>query len=77
MLRNLLALFATLGVGVTAASASVAPAGDQSLDQRLINAQKRIDLMTSGQQAAKPAGRIQLAHWCNYYGCHWGNWSNY
>jgi hypothetical protein len=78
MFRNLLAMFATLSVGVTTASAAVAPATDQSLDQRLANAARRIELMGDGQQTAKPAtGAIQLAHWCNYYGCYWNNWHNY
>jgi hypothetical protein len=74
MFRNLLAFFATLAVGATAASASVPPATDQSLDQRLLNAQKRIEIIMSGQETVKPH-ESQVAYWCNY-NC-WHNYSGY
>jgi hypothetical protein len=70
MLRNLFTLFATLSVGVTTASASVPAATDQSMDQRLLNAQKQIEMIMSGQETAKPPEATQAA-WNN-----WHNWHN-
>ncbi len=80
MLRNALALFATVSVGATTASAAVPSATDQSLDQRLLNAQKQIELITKGQDNTKPPEGIQQAYYCPYgYPCwhNWHNWNNW
>jgi hypothetical protein len=80
MLRSLLALFATVSVGATAASASVPAATDQSLEQRLLNAQKQIEMIMSGQETPKPPA-TEEAYYCGYgytpYPCGWHNWHNW
>ena len=89
MLRNLLSLFATVSVGVTTASAAVPSATDQSLEQRLLQAQKQIEAIMTDQAAGKPSQAIQEAYYCpigypcwnnwhNWHNWHnWNNWNNY
>lgn len=79
MFRNLFSLFATLTVGVTTASAAVAPPTDRSLDQRLTDAQKKIETIMTGREMPVPPGadKVDVA-WGNIYiGVPWGNWSNW
>jgi hypothetical protein len=86
MFRNLFSLFAWLTVGVTSASASVQPATDRSLDERLANAQKKIETIMTGREMAPPPGadKVDVA-WGNIYiggpqiyiQPPWNNWSNW
>lgn len=79
MFRNLFALFASLTVGVTTAAAAVQPPSDRSLDDRLADAQKKIQTIMTGREMAPPpaADQYDLA-WGNIYlSAPWGNWSNW
>jgi hypothetical protein len=69
MYRNLFAVFATLALGVTAASASTATNEGKSLEQRVMAAQKSIGAAMNGvQEAAPKADSLKTAqyYWRNY-----------
>jgi hypothetical protein len=75
MFRNLFLMFASLSVGVTTASAAVTPQTDQSLDQRLQEAQKKIGVIMTGREMAAPpaAGEFKVAGGYS----NWSNWDNW
>jgi hypothetical protein len=80
MFRNLFSLFASLTVGVTTASAAVAPPSDRSLDERLAGAQKKIETLMAGREMPPPPGadKVEVAWNSLYFGYYpWSNWSNW
>jgi hypothetical protein len=69
MYRNLFAVFATMALGVGAASATTATT-DQSLEQRVLAAQKTIGAaMNATQEPTAKAGLVKEAqyYWRNYF----------
>lgn len=71
MYRNLFAVFATLALGTGAASASTATTdtSGQSLEQRVLAAQKTIGaaLNATHEQSAKAGVKEAQYYWRNYY----------
>jgi hypothetical protein len=79
MYRNLSAVLATLALGVSTASATTAttqPSG-QSLEQRVLAAQKTIGAVINAQDPAAQPGSEKLAQYYGGYGGGYSPWSQW
>ena len=75
MLRNSFAVFTTLILGATGASASTQT--DLSLEQRVAAAQSTIDNLATGAQTTARDGEKVAQYWGNHYRRPWHNWNNW
>ena len=79
MFRNLFAIFTTLVLGASGASASTPTATPTDLEQRVQAAQNTISKLmdVDQQQTSARDGEKVAQYWGNYYRPRWHDWSNW